>query len=188
MKTHMKLFYLLTYFKMKKLLFPIVLIFFTTHLWSQEKSTIQWKSMQEALDINKKHKKIMFVDVYTDWCGWCKRMDQSTFQDEQVVEILNTHFIPVKFNAEGSEIIKHGGNTYTNPNPGRSRSTNSFTFVLLGQKVGYPSFAFLDESNNVIGILPGFQQPAQLISVLTYFYTNGYKNQTFDEWLKSQQQ
>lgn len=172
----------------KKILIPILLGVITFQLPAQEKSSIQWKTIQEAIDMNKKHKKIMFVDVYTDWCGWCKRMDQTTFQDEQVIEMLNKNFIPVKFNAEGSEIIKYAGNTYNNPNPGRTRSTHTFTYVLLGQKFGYPSFAFLDEENNVIGVLPGFQQPSRLLGVLTFFYSKSYKTQTFEEWSKSQQQ
>ncbi len=172
---------------MKRITFSLIFILFSlAFLTAQEKSSIQWKSMQEAIDMNPKEGKLIFVDAYTDWCGWCKRMDQTTFLDSAVISVLNEHFIPVKFNAEGSEVITHNGKSYENPNPGRTRSTHTFTYFLLGQRFGYPSFAFLDVNNNVIGVLPGYQKPEQLLNVLKYFHTDAYKTSTYDEWTKSQ--
>jgi thioredoxin-related protein len=168
----------------KKILTPFLILITTGLLWSQQSASIEWVSMQDALDMKKKSKKIIFVDVYTSWCGWCKRMDQTTFQDKNVVEMLNKHFIPVKFNAEGSDVIKLNGKEYKNPIPGRTRSTHEFTYELLGQRFGYPSFSFLDEDNNVIGMLQGYQQAGQLIDVLTYFQTKAYLTQNYDDWAR----
>jgi thiol:disulfide interchange protein len=39
--------------------------------------SIAWETdLTSALDQAKSEDKIVIVDVYTDWCGWCKRMDQ----------------------------------------------------------------------------------------------------------------
>lgn len=147
---------------------------------------IQWSKMPEALKQNETSKKLMFVDVYTTWCGWCTRMDQTTFNDSTVASMLNEKFIPVKFNAEGSDSIYYNSNLYLNPRPGVSRSTHAFTFILLGQRFGYPSFAILDENNTVIGVLRGYQTPEQLLPALTYFSEGAYLKETYEEWTAKQ--
>jgi len=166
--------------------FSIIILLFSTTLMSQEENSIRWTDMQSAINNSKTNGKIIFVDVYTTWCGWCIRMDQTTFKDEAVVKMLNEHFVSVKYNAEGSDTIFYNGEAYTNPNPGRTRSTHGFTYALLGQRFGYPSFAFMDANGKVIGVLPGYQQPAQLLSVLKYFYTEAYLKTSYEEWAKTQ--
>ncbi len=67
---------------------------------AQEK--IKWMSIEEAyeLTLTEEHPKKIFIDVYTDWCGWCKRMDKATFQNEEVAAYMNMHYYNVKFDAE----------------------------------------------------------------------------------------
>jgi thioredoxin-related protein len=140
---------------MKNISIVLLVLLFSLQLKSQEANVIKWQTMPKALEQNTNSKKLIFVDVYTDWCGWCKRMDQTTFADENIIKILNKDFIAVKFNAEGSEVINYKSQNYTNPYPGRTRSTHTFTNVLLGHRFGFPSFALLHENNNVIGVLQG---------------------------------
>ena len=78
------------------------LLFVTLQLSSQE---VKWMSWEEAAAANDKQPKKIFVDVYTNWCGWCKKMDASTFKEADVVKILNEKFYPVKLNAEQKESI-----------------------------------------------------------------------------------
>jgi thiol:disulfide interchange protein len=47
----------------------------------KHKGPINWLSLEEASSLYESNPKPMFIDVYTDWCGWCKKMDASTFQD-----------------------------------------------------------------------------------------------------------
>ena len=73
----------------------------------EEKATIKWLTLEEAYKLNQKNPKKIFVDVYTNWCGWCKRMDRDTFQDAKVAEFVNENFYAVKLNAESQD--KMGG-------------------------------------------------------------------------------
>ncbi len=166
---------------MKKIVLSLVILLAAQLSYSQTENKIQWKPLQEALNMNKAGK-FVFIDFYTTWCGWCKRMDQTTFADPTVISFLNEHFIPVKFNAETSDSVSYNGKKYGNPYPGRFQSANEFTYEVLGPRVGYPSFAVLDENNTAIIIIPGYQQPAQLLNVLKYVQTKSYQTMTWEEW------
>ena len=43
-----------------------------------QESKIKWISIEEAEKLNKENPKKIMIDVYTDWCGWCKKMDKDT--------------------------------------------------------------------------------------------------------------
>ncbi|MCX6139371.1 MAG: DUF255 domain-containing protein [Candidatus Kapabacteria bacterium] len=59
----------------------------------------------EALDMAKATGKPIFLDAYTDWCGWCKKMDKETFSDPRVAEVMNASFVCVKMEMETGEGI-----------------------------------------------------------------------------------
>jgi len=75
-------------------------------------SAIHWLSIEEALKAQEDNPKKIFIDMYTDWCGWCKVMDQKTFADPSVIKTLNENFYAVKFNAEQTNPVKFNGRTY----------------------------------------------------------------------------
>ena len=82
---------------MRKISVSIFLVFFFIQSFSQG---VEWLGLNEAFELQKKDPKPMLVDVYTDWCGWCKHMDATTFKDPQIVSYLNQNFYAVKYNAE----------------------------------------------------------------------------------------
>ncbi len=84
--------------------------------------------------------KKMYIDLYTSWCGWCKKMDASTFKDPVIVNIMNKYYYPVKMDAEMSEPIDFNGHTFVNPNPGKTRSTHQFAASILDYQLSYPSY------------------------------------------------
>jgi len=63
-------------------------------------STLQFFDWNTGYMLSKKWNKILLVDVYTDWCGWCKVMDRETYANKSVIALLNKDFICVKFNPE----------------------------------------------------------------------------------------
>ena len=83
-------------------------------LAQKHKGPINWLSLEEASSLYMQNPKPMFIDVYTDWCGWCKKMDASTFQDRDIAQYLNANFYPVKLDAETSDSVKFMGKTYYN--------------------------------------------------------------------------
>ena len=100
---------------MFKVLFTLVLIVTASASFAQKhKGPINWLSLQEADSLYQINPRPMFIDVYTDWCGWCKRMDATTFQDQNIANYLNANFYAVKLDAETKDSINFKGKQYTN--------------------------------------------------------------------------
>lgn len=143
---------------------------------------IKWMDFEEAVDMNQKKPKKIFIDMYTDWCGWCKKMDASTFVNPVIVKYMNDNFYAVKFNAERKDEVTFKGKNYVNGNPTGSRSSHQLAQELLNGRMSYPSFVFMDESLNKITILPGFQKAPQFEAVLHFIAKDIYKTQKFEEF------
>lgn len=93
----------------KSILFTLIIIIcFTAKSQSsttQDKSVVKWYTIQEAEKLFRQSPRPFFIDTYTDWCGWCKKMDKDTFTNSVISDILNTKYYPVKFDAEGKDSV-----------------------------------------------------------------------------------
>ncbi len=149
--------------------------------FSVKAQKINWMTFEEAIELNKKNPKKIFIDVYTDWCGWCTKMDQTTFTDSEVVKYMNEHFYPVKLNAEQQEPIEYNGYTYTYVAQGR-RGNHQLAAALLQGKMSYPSYVFMNDDEKLITILPGYMQASEFITVLEFIGTNSFKSMSFEDF------
>ena len=149
-----------------------------------DKGQLEWLSWEEAMQRQEQAPRKILVDVYTDWCGWCKRMDANTFEDPKIAAYLNEHFYVVKLDAEQKETIKWRGNDFVyRPDAGR-RGIHTLAYSLLEGRMSYPSIVYLDEVVNRISISPGYKTPEQIMPELTYVVEEGYKSMTLDEFKK----
>lgn len=147
-------------------------------------ATVNWLTIEEAQERFSEEPRMVFVDVYTDWCGWCRRMTSETFGHSQIAEMLNKNFYPVKLNAEQEDPIVFNSVTYENENVGQRRATHSFAIALLQGRMSYPSVVFFDENFQLITAIPGFRPPKAMEGVLTFFMDGVYKeNPNLDEFL-----
>jgi uncharacterized protein YyaL (SSP411 family) len=73
----------------------------STYLKHSSKGPVNWLSWGEkALARARNENKPLFVSIGYSACHWCHVMDQESFADEAVAEILNSQFIPVKIDRE----------------------------------------------------------------------------------------
>lgn len=119
---------------------------------------INWVSIEEAEKLTKENPKKIFVDVYTDWCGWCKRMDASTFSDEMIIDYVNEHYYAVKLNAESQDNISLKG-----------MNTNGRELARSFKVTGYPTIVFIDETFEQVLPVPGFRKADEFHSILKQF-------------------
>lgn len=142
---------------------------------------IHWMGFESAVAKGNAAPKKMFIDAYTHWCGWCKRMDATTFRDPAVVKYMNDKFYAVKLDAETKDTINFQGKRFVYMPENKA---NELAVSLMNGQMSYPTFIFLDEKFGMLSPLPGYQTPEQLLTVLKYFGDDIYKTKKWEEYQK----
>lgn len=143
---------------------------------------IEWKSFNAGMKEAKQSGKKVLIDVYTDWCGWCKKMDAETFANPYIAKYMSDHFYCVKLDAERKDTVVLDGQTFTNTNPTGKRGTHKLAIDLLKGKMSYPSYVFLNEQGQKLTVLAGYQKAPDFEVVLTYFGSDAYLKNTWEEF------
>lgn len=129
---------------------------------------------EDALAQAKSENKILIVDVYTDWCGWCKKMDKEAYSNKDVKDLIAESFVFVKLNAEGTGKIKYNAKTYT--------ETELASYF---EVTGYPTTVFIEPDgkqiefkydNSKMKNIPGYFKTDEFKKILQYFKDKKYKD------------
>lgn len=134
---------------------------------------VQWLTFEEAIAKNEESPRQIFIDFYTDWCGWCKVMDRNTFAHPEVAKILNNYFYPVKFNAEGKEPVQFMGQTYGFVAQG-NRGYHELAASIMQGKMSYPTFVFLNEKYEIVAPVSGYVAPDEFEPIVSYIGQRKY--------------
>lgn len=170
----------LTLIKQASLMLVATLIFSSTAFaGGNEEGGINWMTWDEVQVAMKKEPRKVFVDIYTDWCGWCKVMDKKTFSNEDLIDYMNQHFYAVKFNAERNEEIMFQGTKYA-----MEGKTSSLAVKLMNGQLSYPTTIIMEENFANPQPIPGYLPVGRLESIMKYLGNGVYKHQKFDEYLK----
>ncbi len=142
---------------------------------------INWLTWDEAQARNAKEPRKFIVDVYTQWCGWCKKMDKATFEEPKISSYINENYYPVKFDAETKEDISFNNRVFKYVHSGSSGYNELAVEITFG-KLTYPTIVFLDENLNVIQPIPGYKDPDSLDKIMKYFAENYYKTMPWKKY------
>ena len=168
---------------MKKLLIITLFAMFSVCDIAQEK--INWMSIEEAAERCAKEPKMVFIDVYTDWCGWCKRMDRSTFANPVIAKYMNEHFYAVKFDAETLDTITFQGQQYVGfIREDGKKGSHRLARTLLSGKMSYPSYVIMNEEMRTLQVIGGYQTEQQFEPMIHFFGDGAYKVMSGEDFLK----
>lgn len=126
---------------------------------------VVWLDAAKADALDNSEGKKYFVDMYTSWCGWCKVMDNKTFNQPEVIKFMNENFHSVKFDAEQREAVKFNNKEYVWQAGGRN-GINMFAMEMLGGQLSYPSYVILNEQKQPIKVLVGFMETQSFLSAV----------------------
>ncbi len=142
---------------------------------------IEWLTIEEAVKKMEKTPRKVVIDVYTDWCGWCKKMDQSTFSDPAVAAYINKNYYAVKLNAESKEPIHVMNKTYSyNP----EHKVHELAIAFLQGQMSYPSTVYLDEQLRILSPVPGYLDVPTFSKILRFFGDDNHKKMSWQEYEK----
>ena len=177
----------------KKIFYVLILLvcFIQVDAWAggndkAKTSVIEWLSFEEAIERNKTTPKKIFIDVYTDWCGWCKVMDKNTFSQPEIAAYMNENFYAVKLNAEQKEDITFNGSTFKFVAQGR-RGYHELAAAILQGKMSYPTVVFMNENNQILQPIPGYQKPRQFDMIMRFFGESAFEKMSWEDFQKSYQ-
>ena len=172
---------------MKKFALPalvlVAIAFSTLSFRNPEPEPLKWYTWEQAVALNKTKPKKIVVDVFTDWCGWCKKMDKGAFLDPAITAYISENFYPVKLNAEQREEIKFNEETFGFvPNDNGKGGVHSLAYALLDGHMGYPTLVYLNEKYERIMISPGFKETPDLMKELHFAAEEIYSKTTWEKY------
>ncbi|MFN4246177.1 MAG: thioredoxin family protein [Flavipsychrobacter sp.] len=140
---------------------------------------IEWISFEEAEKRMQKEPRKVWIDVYTDWCGWCKVMDKKTFTHPEVIKYINTKYYAIKFNAERTDSFSFAGKKWGFM---PEYKANGLAVQLMNGQMSYPTSIVMVENFQNPSAIPGYLAVGQIEPILKYIGEDIYKTTKFEEY------
>lgn len=143
-------------------------------------TSVGWKKLDDALDEAGRQKRPVFVMVHAPWCGYCRKMDATTFRDPSVVKLLGSRFASARLDGESEETVRWA--------PRKAVTESEIAQRVYGVR-GFPTLLFLrpdrKEIARISSYLPANQMKMLLEAVLAYNASGDLeKGISFDDWLE----
>ena len=140
---------------------------------------VEWMTLSEVAANMQKERRPILIDLYTDWCGWCKVMDKKTYSNKNVSAYLQQKFYAVKLNAEATPSITWKGKTYKfNAN----YKTHDFAIYLTGGLLSFPTTVILPLEDTQPQAIPGFMEPKNFEMIVKYFGEGNFGKVPFNQF------
>lgn len=148
-----------------------------------EANEIHWiTSIDELQAKMAQNPKKVYFDIYTGWCGWCKKMDATTFQNPALIKYMNANYYAVKLDAERQDVIHFQGKEYRfDP----QYKANTFAVEIMKGSMSYPTAVIMMENFQNPIVQAGYLDVNQLETILTYFGDNAYRHQNGQDYQKT---
>jgi len=156
-----------------------VMLIISSFLSPKKKDLWQdWTTIQE---LAQKEKKPLLIDIYTDWCIYCKKMDAKTYKNDSVYNCLKTNFYRLKFNAEMKDDFVWNGTTFSY---NARYKTNEFAWHITKGMLTLPTTVIVPVEGEPF-FIPGELETGEMECLLKYFTSGAYKSQRYEDYLSA---
>lgn len=139
----------------------------TTFSCAQNTEKINWLTIEDAEKLNEKTPKRWLIDISTEWCGWCKKMDKVTFQDPIIAKYVNKNFYAVKLDGEEQREITFDGVEY-NFIGGKRDGYHELPATLMNGEMSYPTVVFLSKNKEILTPISGFISKENFHQIISF--------------------
>lgn len=139
----------------------------------QDDQLVEWVNMSEAQSAAKEDGKWVLIDVYTEWCGFCRRMNSETYRDERVLEIIEENYHPVRIDAESETSIVFNNEEVT---------MKEFAYAF--RVSSYPTTIIITPEGEPFAAQPGFMDARMFTDILNFVATHSYEKMSFEDYQK----
>lgn len=141
---------------MKRIIFFVLIGFMVSSFTSSEGP--KWYSWNEGYELAVKEQKPMVVFVHATWCHLCKRLDEKTFGNAEVAELMQKDYIPVKFDIESEEEYIMDGRTM--------KGSQILDEISSNPVRGIPTTLFFKPGGKKAVPVVGLKDPEEMKSIL----------------------
>jgi thioredoxin-related protein len=138
-----------------------------------EKTALQWHAFDSGIAEAKKSNKKVIIDVYTNWCHWCKKMDKEVYENEKVTTYIGKNYITIKLNAESNSTANY-----------KDKSLSERELAQAFGVTGYPTTIFMEPNGELITSVSGYYDADKFINIAKFIGENHYKKMKWEEFLK----
>ena len=171
---------------MKRIIIILFLVGIAATGFSQKKVQPNWQDFSKIVNGTTGQDKISMIYVYNTPCDLCTTVEETILADTMVVNALTKNFISAKFNAETQDEVDVKGQKYPYSAFSEESGINIYAIILLDGKMGFPTFVFMDKEGNKIGAHFPVKTTEEFLLILKYYSSEGYKEASYDEWVKKQ--
>jgi thioredoxin-related protein len=144
-----------------------------------DKEKINWLTMEQLNAKMKDETKPVLIDIYTNWCYWCKVMDKKTYNNSKVISYINQHFYAARLDAETKDTVKWNNKSFSYD---AANKVNDFALYATQGQLAFPNTVIFPEAQQTPAAIPGFMEPKEIEVILKYFGEGAYKTQNFNEY------
>lgn len=128
-------------------------------------------------------KKIM-INIYTNWCGYCKAMEKEVFKNDSAANFINENYYAINFDAEQKNNILFNNTEYRARMKYENIMTHELVMQLLNGAISYPSVVILNEKKKVVGVEAGYQALFQMEGMLKYFVSESFLKEPYNDYVR----
>lgn len=136
---------------------------------AQPREQVNWLTFEQLSDSLDAQPKKVLISFHTDWCTYCRKMDQEVYTNPKVAKALNDRYYAVKFDAETTDTVRFDGQVFANSRAtSRRRAFHDLALILgsRGHRFTVPVTLVFDEKFNVISRHFDYLDSKKLLAIL----------------------